>query len=212
MNGWKEAFKNRKFRIEFIITFILLILILRTLTGFLNFVETRNGVVLNDPLLNLFGPIDLTWLTFGLIYISLFTALYFFSKKPGLLLTALQSYILLIIFRIIAMYLLPLNPPDKMISLNDPFVEFFGTGQLLTKDLFFSGHTATLFLLFLLAEKKFLKSLFLISTILVAISVLLQHVHYSIDVFAAPFFAYCSFIVIKNIRKNYSSLRLDDES
>jgi membrane-associated phospholipid phosphatase len=201
MTGWKEAFKNRKFRIEFIITFILLILVLKTLTGFLNFIETRNGVVLNDPLLNLFEPIDLTWLTFGLIYISLFTALYFFIKKPGLLLTALQSYILLIIFRIIAMYLLPLNPPDKMISLNDPFVEFFGTGQLLTKDLFFSGHTATLFLLFLLAEKKLLKSFFLISTILVAISVLFQHVHYSIDVFAAPFFAYCSFIIVKNMRK-----------
>lgn len=202
MTVWKEAFKNRKFRFELIITFLLLIFILRILAIFLNFIEARDGVVLNDPLLNLFTPINLTWLTFGLIYVSLFTAIYFFIKKPDLLLTALQSYILLIIFRIIAMYFLPLNPPDKMISLNDPFVEFFGTGQLLTKDLFFSGHTATLFLLFLLAEKKFLKYFFLISTILVAVSVLLQHVHYTIDVFAAPFFAYCSFIVVKSIRQS----------
>ncbi len=201
MNGWKEAFRNRKFRVEFVITFLLLIFILRTLASFLNFVEVRDGVTLNDPLLNLFEPVDLTWLTFGLIYISLFTALYFFIKKPALLITALQSYILLIAFRILAMYLLPLNPPNKMICLSDPFVEFFGTGQLLTKDLFFSGHTATLFLLFLLAEKKQLKVFFLASTIVVAISVLLQHVHYSIDVFAAPFFTYCSFIIIKSMKK-----------
>ena len=201
MNGWKEAFRNRKFRVEFVITFLLLIFILRTLASFLNFVEARDGVTLNDPLLNLFEPIDLTWLTFGLIYISLFTALYFFIKKPALLITALQSYILLIAFRILAMYLLPLNPPNKMISLGDPFVEFFGTGQLLTKDLFFSGHTATLFLLFLLAESKQLKVFFLASTIVVAISVLLQHVHYSIDVFAAPFFAYCSFKIIQSVKK-----------
>ena len=212
MTSWKEAFKNRKFRIEFLITFFLLILILRTLASFLNFVETRDGVILNDPILNLYEPINLTWLIFGLIYVSLFTALYFFIKKPDLLLTALQSYILLIIFRIIAMYLLPLNPPEKMISLNDPFVEFFGTGRLLTKDLFFSGHTATLFLLFLLAEKKLLKSFFLISTIFVAVCVLLQHVHYPIDVFTAPFFAYCGFIIVRNVRKNYSALRLKDES
>ncbi len=201
MTGWKEAFRKRKFRVEFVITFLLLIFILRMLASFLNFVEARNGVTLSDPLLNLFEPVNLTWLTFGLIYVSLFTALYFFIKKPDLLLTALQSYILLIVFRIIAMYLLPLNPPNEMMKLSDPFVEFFGTGQLLTKDLFFSGHTATLFLLFLLAERKLLKSFFLTSTILVAMSVLLQHVHYSIDVFAAPFFAYCSFIIVKNMRK-----------
>ncbi len=44
----------------------------------------------------------------------------------------------------------------NMIILNDPLVEFFGTGQTLTKDLFFSGHTATLLILFLVSEKKIL--------------------------------------------------------
>jgi membrane-associated phospholipid phosphatase len=80
-----------------------------------------------------------------------------------------------------------------MILLNDPFVQFFGSGDVLTKDLFFSGHTATLFLLFLISEKKYLKIIFLLCTILVGIAVLLQHVHYTIDVLAAPFFAYASY-------------------
>ena len=202
---FRETFRNNKFKIEFFITITLLVLILVTLSNFLNFIERRNGVILNDPVLNLFDPVDLTWLTFGLIYVSLIAAIIFFSKKPQLLLLASQSYILMIILRMIAMHLVSLNPPEKMIPLNDPLVEFFGTGQLLTKDLFFSGHTATLFLLFLLADLKSLKIFFLISTITLAISVLLQHVHYSIDVLAAPFFAYGSFKLIEKLRQKFSS-------
>jgi membrane-associated phospholipid phosphatase len=202
--SWKEAFRSSKFKIEFTATIILLIFILTALANFLNFVETRDGVVLKDPLLNLFEPVNLTWLTFGLIYISIITALIVFLKNPESLITAFQSYIVMTLLRITAMYMLPLNPPQKMIPLGDPFVEYFGTGQLLTKDLFFSGHTATLFLLFLIADSKSIKIFFLISTIIVAVAVLLQHVHYSIDVLAAPFFAYCSFVLIKKLRKKYS--------
>jgi len=203
--SWKEAFRSSKFKIEFTATIILLIFILTALANFLNFVETRDGVVLKDPLLNLFEPVNLTWLIFGLIYISIITAIIVFLKNPESLITAFQSYIVMTFFRIIAMYLLPLNPPQKMIPLGDPFVEYFGTGQLLTKDLFFSGHTATLFLLFLLADSKSIKIFFLISTIIVAVAVLLQHVHYSIDVLAAPFFAYCSFVLIKKLRKKIAT-------
>lgn len=201
--NWKASFSNRYFRIEFIVTIFLLASVLLTLTSFLNYIELREGVVFNDPVLNLYEPVNATWFTFGLIYFSLITAIFFFIKNPGLLLKAFQSYIMLVIIRMTAMYLLPLNPPVKMIPLNDPFVELFGTGEILTKDLFFSGHTATLFLLFLLADLKSLKLFLLISTVMIGIFVLLQHVHYSIDVFAAPFFAYCSFKFTEIIRDNY---------
>lgn len=76
-------------------------------------------------------------------------------------------------------------------------LQLFGKGEILTKDLFFSGHTGTLFLLFLLVENKYLKTIFLAATILVGSAVLLQHVHYSVDVFVAPFVAYGSFRIIK---------------
>jgi hypothetical protein len=198
--NFRETIRNKNFKIEFIITISLLISVLILLSNFLNSVEARDGIIFHDPIVNLFEPVDLTWLTFGLIYVALFMSLYFFLKEPVLLVTAIQSYIILVIFRIIAMYLVPLNPPEKMIPLADPFVELFGTGQLLTKDLFFSGHTATLFLLYLLTEKKSIRICLLVSTVIVALSVLLQHVHYSIDVFVAPFFAYCSFVFIKNLR------------
>lgn len=194
--SWKEFLKEKRNKIEFVVTLAFLAIVLASLANFLNFVEARQGVVLPDPILNLFNPIDLTWLIFALIYISLVVGIATLIVNPNRLIFAIQLYSLMVTIRIAAMYLLPLEPPAKMIILSDPFVEFFGTGQTLSKDLFFSGHTATLFILFLVSEKKIIKTFFLISTIAVSISVLLQHVHYTIDVFAAVFFTYACYKVL----------------
>ena len=197
---WKVFLADRK--IEILITVILFITILIIFSNFLSFIEERHGVVLSDPILNIYDPIDLTWLIFGSIYLSLGIAIISFATKPDLLFFALQSYSLLLIFRMIVMYVTPLEAPDNILALNDPFVQFFGTGNILTKDLFFSGHTATLFLFFLIADKKYLKVVFLIFTFIVALAVLLQHVHYTVDVVAAPIFAYVSYRIIKLLIAN----------
>ena len=197
--NWKTFFKNKNTRTEFIVTVITFIPLMIFFAQFLLFVEERNGVTLNDPILNLFNPIDLTWLTFSLIYISLILFLINRISEPKTLMIALQTYGLMVLFRGIAMYLTPFNAPQNIIVLNDPFVQLFGKGDILTKDLFFSGHTGTLFLLVLLVDSKMLKTIFLIATILVGSAVLLQHVHYSIDVFAAPFVAYGSYRIIKKL-------------
>jgi membrane-associated phospholipid phosphatase len=201
--SWKEFLKEKRNRVELIISLFLLAVVLTSLANFLNYVEARQGVILSDPLLNLFKPIDLTWLIFALIYISIVVAIATLSKNPKRLMFAIQLYTLMVAVRIAAMYLLPLEPPATMIILNDPFVEFFGTGQTLTKDLFFSGHTATLFILFLVSERKIIKAVFLISTIAVAIAVLFQHVHYSIDVFAAVSFTYACYKLLVKVRVVY---------
>ncbi|MGB2958557.1 MAG: phosphatase PAP2-related protein, partial [Bacteroidota bacterium] len=109
---------------------------------------------------------------------------------------ALQSYVVMVGIRMVAMSLVPLEPPPTMISLTDPTVEYLGTGTLLTKDLFFSGHTSTLFLLFLSAQIRWQKGMFLVCFVVVAVCVLIQHVHYTIDVFAAPFFAYGAYRLV----------------
>ena len=204
--GWKSSFTDKKFRIELLFTSIFVIVLFYYIPGFLDFIESRPGVVLPDPLLNLFTPIDVTWLTFIIIYISVIVGLISFSKDPKQILIAAQTYILLIIFRAGAMYLTPFAAPEKILPLNDPFIQSIGSGTILTKDLFFSGHTATLFLIFLIEKNKWLKSLFLFLTVAVAICVLIQQVHYSIDVFAAPFFAYGSYKLLKLIREK---LKLD---
>lgn len=206
--NWRNFLAPKQNKYELIITFILLSLVLFSLTRFLLFVESRNGFSFHDPILSLFEPIDLTWLTFLLIYGSLITAIVYLLPKPDKFLFAIQLYTLMVMVRIIAMWLLPLNPPEKMIILVDPFVEFFGTGKTLTKDLFFSGHTATLFILFLSADNKYLKLFFLISTIGVAVSVLLQHVHYSIDVFAAVIFTYACYSILKLLKSQLNGFKI----
>lgn len=197
--SWKTFFQRKNSKLEFFVTFFLLIILMLFFSQFIGYIEQREGIVLNDPLLNTFHPINLTWLTFALIYLSIILFLFNVIRDPNKILIALQTYGLMVIFRVIAMYLTPFNAPEKIILLDDPFVQIFGKGDILTKDLFFSGHTGTLFLLFLLTENKKLKFTFLISTILVGSAVLLQHVHYSVDVFIAPFVAYSAYKIIKNL-------------
>jgi len=198
--NWKVFLTDKKKQKELIVTILFLVAILIIFPLFLQFVETRPGVVFTDPLLALFNPIDLTWLTFGLIYLSIVITLFSLVNKPETLLFGFQCYGLMVLFRLILMYLLPLEPPVKLIPLNDPFVQLLGTGEILTKDLFFSGHTATLFLLFLIMEKRVFKIILLTSTIIVGITVLLQHVHYTVDVAVAPFVAYTSYKIIDGLK------------
>ena len=198
---WQPYLLDKSFRIKFLITLFLLVIILFSLANFLAYNEARPGFSFNDPLLAAFHPVDVTWLTFGLIYLGLIIALSFLTFNPDRMLLALQSYTLIAALRLITIYFLPLNAPIYIIPLKDPFVEYFGGGETLLRDLFFSGHTSTMFLFFLTAKSKKLKTVFLICTILIATCVLIQHVHYTIDVVAAPFFAYTSYRISRLINK-----------
>lgn len=60
-------------------------------------------------------------------------------------------------------------------------------------DMFFSGHAAIPFMGFLVFKKDRIRYIFLGFSILLALTVLAMHQHYSIDVFAAYFIAYGTF-------------------
>jgi len=193
--AWREAWSEPGFRSRLALTLPALVGVLALLTRFLEVVEARPGVTLPDPLLAVLTPRDLTWLTFGLIYAGLVIGVARLSTQPRGLVLALQAYVVMVLLRIAAMWVTPLDPPPGMIPLNDPLVRLFGPGKVLTKDLFFSGHTSTLFLLGLAVAGWRSRAYFLSSAAAVAICVLWQHVHYTIDVLAAPFFAYASWRV-----------------
>lgn len=199
--NWVNAFKDKKFILESIFTVALLIFTLSMFAKFLLFIEGRPGVILNDPVLRKIHPVDMTYITFTILYACLPLALLFLIRYPKRLMIAIQSYILLVIFRIIAMYLTPLEAAPTLIALKDPLVEFFGTGITLKKDLFFSGHTSIMFIFYLVSVNKFAKNLFLAGTVAVGALVVMQHVHYSIDVFIAPFIAYCSYRIVINVQR-----------
>jgi len=187
---WSSYLKDHKR--SFIVSLIYLVLVLCFFASFVQYVEGRDGITYTDPVLEMFSPIDLTWLIFTLIYGSLVLAVIHLLDKPQLLHLAVLTYAVLVSIRMGAMYLLPLNPPEDSILLNDPFVQLFGSTEILTKDLFFSGHTATLFMLYLVCRSKPIKTVFLACTVLIGLGVLLQHVHYSVDVFVAPFIAFAA--------------------
>ncbi|KAF0151194.1 MAG: hypothetical protein FD143_2133 [Ignavibacteria bacterium] len=199
--AWKAAFADSGFITKLIVSTILLSIVLFFLANYLPYNETRPGSTLHDPLLETFEPIDLTWISFVLIYGALIIGLSALAKFPRSVLIAFQSYALLASLRLITIHFLPLNAPPAIIPMEDPFVAFFGGGKTLLKDLFFSGHTSTMFLLALTAQNKYLKLSFVICTILIGATVLAQHVHYTIDVIAAPFFAYTTYRIAHLINK-----------
>jgi len=200
---WQSAWQDSAIRRGLLITLPLLVVTLSMLARFLEGVEQRPGVVLSDPVLALFAPHDVTWLTFLLIYAGLFGAIAILMHDPRRLLLAIHTYMFMVVFRMCAMSLLPLDPPQTMIPLTDPFVEYFGTGIPLSKDLFFSGHTSTLFLLGLTMQAHRWRTVFFFCTAAVACCVLIQHIHYTVDVFVAPFFAYTSYRLALSIHGRF---------
>jgi hypothetical protein len=121
-------------------------------------------------------------------------------REPDRLLMAAQGYAVMVVLRIAAMWLVPLEAPPTLIPLKDPFVEFFGgMAGTLNKDLFFSGHTSTLFLLFLNVPGVAARRVFLICTLAVAGCVLVQHAHYAVDVLVAFPFAYAAYRIVRRL-------------
>lgn len=114
----------------------------------------------------------------------------------------LKSVALFIVIRSIFVIMTHLGPFSDQIAINpNDWI-----GALTSRnDLFFSGHTGLPFL-FALAfwESKHLRLFFLFSSVVAAVSVILGHLHYSIDVFAAFFITYGIFhIAQKLFAKDY---------
>jgi membrane-associated phospholipid phosphatase len=203
---WKFELKEKYFLANIIFSFLSVIISLYFFTRFLVFIEDRVGVTLIDPILNWFNPVDISYFTFIVMYSTVVIAIVSLAQSPKMLIIGLQSYTMMLLIRMVAMYSIPLEAPATILPLIDPMVSEVGVGKLMTKDLFFSGHTATIFIMYLVAQKKFFKFFFLIATILIALAVLIQHVHYSVDVIAAPFFAYGSFKIILNLNQKFNPI------
>ncbi len=195
-SAWSDAWTDPRFRVEAVLTPIGLVVVLAVMARFLNWVELRPGVVLPDPVLAVLPPRNVTWVTFALVYTGILGSAALLLPYPRRFLMGMQAYSLMVLMRMAAMSVAPLEAPPGMIILKDPLVEVLGTGQALTKDLFFSGHTSSLFLMALMAPSRATRRFFLACTAAVAACVLVQHVHYTVDVVVAPLFAYASYAFV----------------
>jgi len=202
---WKRALRNRAFLAEIILSAILITAVVRLCSFALVRLELRQGAMLDDPILKLVGPVKLTWFTFSLLWTSVISAIIMLLRFPRTFVIGFQAMGLILLFRTATIYLIPLRPLTTIIPLADPLIGFLGPGKIIIKDLLFSGHTSVMFLLCLSARYLWLRIVYLVGTITVGSCVLLQHVHYSGDVFIAPFFAYTSWRIVNLIHEHFES-------
>ncbi|QNL52527.1 hypothetical protein H8S90_13020 [Olivibacter sp. SDN3] len=188
---WKQAMQSWAFRSWLIIGHILLITIFLVLPYFFDHIELRDGVFLNDPLLQVLPAKDLSTPIFICIWSTTALLIYRCFFNPVIMITAMYGFILVLFTRMLTISLVPLDAPEGLIPLIDPISNLaYGNAQFITKDLFFSGHTSAMFLMSLCLLKRQDKMWAFIAAVLVGSMVLIQHVHYTIDVVAAPVFTY----------------------
>ncbi len=191
--NWKELFHSSVKRSVFISGTILIIAITCVLPAFFNKIEHRNGLVLHDWVLASLPSHNFSIAIFSIIWGMGLLTLYRAVKNPAILITYIWAMIFVIIARIITIRLVPLNPPVGLVPLADPVNDLFYGHSLITKDLFFSGHTASLVLMFLCMDRKADRVLAFIAIVVLVVLLLIQHIHYTVDIIAAPIIVYVIF-------------------
>lgn len=192
--AWEDAWQNNAVKLHLITSVLLFVICFQIQFYFLNKFQFRQGMMIHDRILEFFTPRDFSVLIFLMIYGALLGTFLLVLQYPKKIIAAFYGYALLTVMRTFSIYFVPLEPPTGMIFLNDPIARFFLFQEtVVTKDLFFSGHIASIsFFLFVLDDKHHRLLAFLF-TVVLSVLLIIQRVHYSADVFAAPFFAYASY-------------------
>lgn len=136
-----------------------------------------------EPLM-VYGPIVIISFIFVLLL-----------KEPKRIPFVLKSTALFILIRSFFVILTHLSPLPGQVPIRDGFfLNILGLNN--TSDMFFSGHTGFPFLYALVFwNDRILRYIFIFTSVFFAVTVLLGHMHYSIDVFSAFFITYTIFII-----------------
>ena len=200
-NSWRDEIWNHKYLILLSMLFLLLANISYWVTSM--YVDKKASAQVTDLILDHIPAMNLTPIFttgFSLTVIVLF--LYPFLFKVRHIHVVISQLSLLVFIRSIFITLTHMRAPaDAILSQLPRLYDFL----VFNNDLFFSGHAAVPFLGFLLFRKEWIGKYFLIVSIILSATVLLMHVHYSIDVFAAFFITYGSYkignILFKKLNK-----------
>ena len=145
----------------------------------------------------------------GAIMLSFFVVILClrFRKTAPFLIKAVALFITI---RAVFVSLTHIGPYPLKLELDSNLLDFITAGN----DLFFSGHTGLPFLIALIFwDHLYLRILFLVASLMFGVIVLLSHLHYSIDVFAAFFITYSIYrIAVKLFHRDYEFFALDEKS
>lgn len=185
-SNWKIFFKNSR-NIKNLVLSLMLFSVVSYLFR-INLVkfEQIEGIVLSDLVLNILPAYDLSLEIFIVLYFTVFSAFIFLLAYPLILNYTFAMYTIALALRLSMLFLINLEPPTGLVSLFDPILAYSTyNGLIITKDLFFSGHCVSMFVCYFGMPNAFLKKLYALFAIALSIMILIQHVHYTIDVLGA---------------------------
>lgn len=194
---WAGAWAHPGFRNLLVLPLALLFAgVVPAAAPFYHFIQQRAGYHLADPVLAHLPAHDVASPIFFLMYGSCIAAVAWLLGRPQLLVRGVWAYLLLQLLRMATIWLLPLEAPVGILPFPDPFTEHVfhaSTAVPITKDLFFSGHTATVVLLALAVRGRWWRATLGAVAAAIGVLVLVQHVHYVYDVLGAPLFAWLAY-------------------
>lgn len=122
------------------------------------------------------------------------------ALKPRYLLFALKAVPIFIVVRAFFISLTHIGIYPRQLVFDESIGSGLYNALNFQGNFFFSGHTGLPFLMALIFWRdKFWRWFFLSISVLFGTSALLAHVHYSIDVFAAPLMTYSIFVVAQRL-------------
>ena len=148
----------------------------------------------DDPAFWVLPVMDVSLPIFTITYGTIISYAVFNRKEKYFVSKMAFSYGLLLIFRFLTLSALPLKEPETIVYLEDPFLNTFIYQGTIDSDLFFSGHTGLVCLVFFQTNKW--KWLFAILGGILGVLLMIQRVHYSIDILAALPFAYLTVKIV----------------
>jgi hypothetical protein len=194
--SWKLALNHHRYRWLLLFVVASACVFILGVKPFFEYIAKKPGISLNDTLLLTLPTYDLSVPIFLLIYSTILASVWIHRWDPRIILVGLSTYCLVTTMRMATIYAFTLEPPRGWIPLLDPFVSVLAYDHYFAKDLFFSGHIATLCCTIYVEPIKLFKSIKIITSLAVAVMLLIQHIHYSIDIAAAPLFTYACYVAV----------------
>lgn len=201
-SSWRIAWSTTAFRKKMILGIICLIVLFGLFPWFFENIERRNGVLIQDWLLEFIPAYDVSIPIFVILYSIGILGVIRIYQNPSIGMMGVWGFVFLFFSRMITIALVSLNPPNDMVALVDPLSVIFYGSKTITKDLFFSGHTASVLLSALCFENKRDKVIGFISAFIIGLLLLVQHAHYTIDVLGAVIFSFLAWYLAKKIARN----------
>jgi len=189
-NNWKATWASASQRSLMLTGSAVVAVILSAMPFFFQYIEHRPGIQLHDVVLAQIPAKDVSVFIFMVIWGMAALTLIRAIQTPAIYVRYVWLYIIICLTRMLTITLVPLAAPAGLVELVDPLTNVFYGHTVITKDLFYSGHTASLITMYFCLPKKSDRILAVIATAIVGCLLLVQHVHYTIDVLAAPVFVY----------------------